>query len=180
MIVTFFFSSRRRHARYWRDWSSDVCSSDLVVLEVHLQLVHALQVEGDATSGAVDLEGVVVLAARGEPRGLEGPRSPVLEAGQEGRGVVHRHLSPPAARLLERALLYEDLRGADDLGYRADEEVGEVYDVRPDVAQSARARHLLTETPDKGQLRVEDEVLQVRRPPVPYLAEPSLLDELLR
>src|SRR3712207_6335449 len=26
---SFFFSSRRRHTRYWRDWSSDVCSSDL-------------------------------------------------------------------------------------------------------------------------------------------------------
>src|SRR3712207_2574595 len=25
----FFFSSTRRHTRYWRDWSSDVCSSDL-------------------------------------------------------------------------------------------------------------------------------------------------------
>src|SRR3712207_7434341 len=24
-----FISSRRRHTRYWRDWSSDVCSSDL-------------------------------------------------------------------------------------------------------------------------------------------------------
>src|SRR3712207_8952840 len=31
-VVTriFFFSSRRRHTRYWRDWSSDVCSSDLL------------------------------------------------------------------------------------------------------------------------------------------------------
>src|SRR5947209_14303737 len=28
-IFFFFFSSRRRHTRYWRDWSSDVCSSDL-------------------------------------------------------------------------------------------------------------------------------------------------------
>src|SRR3712207_7215248 len=28
----FFFSSRRRHTRYWRDWSSDVCSSDLLAL----------------------------------------------------------------------------------------------------------------------------------------------------
>src|SRR3712207_6940894 len=27
-----FFSSRRRHTRYWRDWSSDVCSSDLVAV----------------------------------------------------------------------------------------------------------------------------------------------------
>src|SRR5690554_7773988 len=29
MIVFFFFSSRRRHTRCGRDWSSDVCSSDL-------------------------------------------------------------------------------------------------------------------------------------------------------
>src|SRR3712207_7538843 len=31
----FFFSSRRRHTRYWRDWSSDVCSSDLHHLVEH-------------------------------------------------------------------------------------------------------------------------------------------------
>src|SRR3712207_7922147 len=29
VMYFFFFSSRRRHTRYWRDWSSDVCSSDL-------------------------------------------------------------------------------------------------------------------------------------------------------
>src|SRR3712207_7366602 len=29
IVFFFFFSSRRRHTRYWRDWSSDVCSSDL-------------------------------------------------------------------------------------------------------------------------------------------------------
>src|SRR3712207_5185497 len=28
-MAVFFFSSRRRHTSYWRDWSSDVCSSDL-------------------------------------------------------------------------------------------------------------------------------------------------------
>src|SRR2546421_12838923 len=28
----FFFSSRRRHTRSDRDWSSDVCSSDLLLL----------------------------------------------------------------------------------------------------------------------------------------------------
>src|SRR3712207_395534 len=32
-VVFFFFSSRRRHTRYWRDWSSDVCSSDLAERE---------------------------------------------------------------------------------------------------------------------------------------------------
>src|SRR5699024_11870563 len=30
--VSFFFSSRRRHTRSKRDWSSDVCSSDLPIL----------------------------------------------------------------------------------------------------------------------------------------------------
>src|SRR5439155_5782330 len=31
--LLFFFSSRRRHTRWPRDWSSDVCSSDLHELE---------------------------------------------------------------------------------------------------------------------------------------------------
>src|SRR6267143_1223966 len=30
MFVFFFFSSRRRHTRWNCDWSSDVCSSDLL------------------------------------------------------------------------------------------------------------------------------------------------------
>src|SRR5690625_5784884 len=29
LLDVFFFSSRRRHTRWPRDWSSDVCSSDL-------------------------------------------------------------------------------------------------------------------------------------------------------
>src|SRR3712207_1864662 len=33
----FFFSSRRRHTRYWRDWSSDVCSSDLWIGFSHFE-----------------------------------------------------------------------------------------------------------------------------------------------
>src|SRR5690606_40955677 len=35
----FFFSSRRRHTRFSRDWSSDVCSSDL---QVHDALVFSI------------------------------------------------------------------------------------------------------------------------------------------
>src|SRR5207249_7258449 len=33
-LVLFFFSSRRRHTRSKRDWSSDVCSSDLEYVAV--------------------------------------------------------------------------------------------------------------------------------------------------
>src|SRR5437764_15342891 len=31
VFILFFFSSRRRHTRYIGDWSSDVCSSDLMI-----------------------------------------------------------------------------------------------------------------------------------------------------
>src|SRR5438309_3419852 len=31
-LMFFFFSSRRRHTRWNCDWSSDVCSSDLVIV----------------------------------------------------------------------------------------------------------------------------------------------------
>src|SRR5690625_6585231 len=31
-MLLFFFSSRRRHTRWPRDWSSDVCSSDLPLI----------------------------------------------------------------------------------------------------------------------------------------------------
>src|SRR5690625_7958683 len=36
----FFVSSRRRHTRWPRDWSSDVCSSDLTNLELGLANNH--------------------------------------------------------------------------------------------------------------------------------------------
>src|SRR5690606_40239789 len=42
----FFFSSRRRHTRFSRDWSSDVCSSDLRLFhEDDLRLFDAEPVE---------------------------------------------------------------------------------------------------------------------------------------
>src|SRR3712207_5195722 len=50
-IDFFFFSSRRRHTRYWRDWSSDVCSSDLVVDTI----ARALGIKGE-DSGQPPLE----------------------------------------------------------------------------------------------------------------------------
>src|SRR5690606_39547575 len=34
ILSFFFFSSRSRHTRFSRDWSSDVCSSDLVDIHV--------------------------------------------------------------------------------------------------------------------------------------------------
>src|SRR5256885_7291266 len=42
MIGIFCFSSRRRHTRLQGDWSSDVCSSDLLVGSVVVQLLLAV------------------------------------------------------------------------------------------------------------------------------------------
>src|SRR5882762_7489455 len=39
-FLFFFFSSRRRHTRFKCDWSSDVCSSDLVRQEEHTYNYH--------------------------------------------------------------------------------------------------------------------------------------------
>src|SRR5690625_7459203 len=42
-MLCFFFSSRRRHTRWPRDWSSDVCSSDLIVATEHSPSIYVLQ-----------------------------------------------------------------------------------------------------------------------------------------
>src|SRR3712207_7280365 len=42
LLLLFFFSSRRRHTRYWRDWSSDVCSSDLLYESANTPLISYL------------------------------------------------------------------------------------------------------------------------------------------
>src|SRR5690606_41183137 len=50
----FFFSSRRRHTRFSRDWSSDVCSSDLIT---------DLDLDEDITSLGLQVLALVVCKA---------------------------------------------------------------------------------------------------------------------
>src|SRR2546427_9340104 len=58
-IILFFFSSRRRHTRFDCDWSSDVCSSDLILqrarelIPEHRQALQGLTVLGDQLAGAL-------------------------------------------------------------------------------------------------------------------------------
>src|SRR3712207_7656626 len=49
VIIYFFFSSRRRHTRYWRDWSSDVCSSDLRTCPTAMSPASALSLASSNT-----------------------------------------------------------------------------------------------------------------------------------
>src|SRR2546430_2827630 len=54
-VVFFFFSSRRRHTRFDCDWSSDVCSSDLVLAVVSdLFFVSRIRETGRLTGVAVE------------------------------------------------------------------------------------------------------------------------------
>src|SRR5207248_5043230 len=45
-LQEFFFSSKRRHTRSYGDWSSDVCSSDLIVVDHAGPAVDGQQVAG--------------------------------------------------------------------------------------------------------------------------------------
>src|SRR5690349_25163052 len=74
----FFFSSRRRHTRSLRDWSSDVCSSDLeepmaAAIGAGLPVQSAggsmvVDIGGGTTEVAVISLGGIVAATRSEER----------------------------------------------------------------------------------------------------------------
>src|SRR5690349_24886709 len=75
----FFFSSRRRHTRSLRDWSSDVCSSDLD--HPHPAVLEAVD---------ADVARVFATAARGMAESAEQRRAlvlaiPALERSEERR-----------------------------------------------------------------------------------------------
>src|SRR2546421_5046253 len=53
-FLIFFFSSRRRHTRSDRDWSSDVCSSDLLRLRTDDRRREGRQLTGEAGGGGID------------------------------------------------------------------------------------------------------------------------------
>src|SRR5699024_11249389 len=53
VCVLFFFSSRRRHTRSKRDWSSDVCSSDLLEMDLQGGQVYPGDILKSQADGAV-------------------------------------------------------------------------------------------------------------------------------
>src|SRR5690606_40993263 len=95
----FFFSSRRRHTRFSRDWSSDVCSSDLIEqqndallvrvvpdLMVECVVEHEAQALLPMTDAVVDPDPAALRCLRHlEPE--MGPRSEERRVGKERRAL---------------------------------------------------------------------------------------------
>src|SRR6266511_4440217 len=95
----FFFSSRRRHTRFSRDWSSDVCSSDLddvmeAVVEAGAEEVNDLGESFEVISEATDLVAVrTALQQAGidyESAETQFLPSVTVELDAEGAGKVFR------------------------------------------------------------------------------------------
>src|SRR5205085_6477408 len=75
-LLFFFFSSRRRHTRFDCDWSSDVCSSDLYIIEVHFdtEVLYYIKIQSmeigknlQATSQRIDIDGEEKIVLRMQP-----------------------------------------------------------------------------------------------------------------
>src|SRR5690349_23169931 len=94
-VCFFFFSSRRRHTRSLRDWSSDVCSSDLALLRSQRLLVAG----GHPTEGKLPLDSPPARLSNSSPPRFPSPARPIKVAqtvrqsrseerrvGKEGRG----------------------------------------------------------------------------------------------
>src|SRR5215208_953139 len=97
-VFSFFFSSRRRHTRWPRDWSSDVCSSDLAGAPGHGAALHP--VHGSVHPDEADAAGRLARSAqrhrRPDPRHR---RRGCLLGGR--RGV---RLAPPGGTRVPRVL----------------------------------------------------------------------------
>src|SRR5690625_7848308 len=98
-MYTLVFSSRRLHTRCPRDWSSDVCSSDLVPFAPTDSVTQALEAEiapVRQAAAAVDSAGAALATAPGDPTeiGRASCREYEYTYGDTGPGNVRMSHSP--------------------------------------------------------------------------------------
>src|SRR3712207_9428540 len=96
----FFFSSRRRHTRYWRDWSSDVCSSDLMLARTDPAVAELVwQTLDRMVATDPDDTGGLVAPQPGSLEVGEGKRGGEGERGELGGSRVFQKNNSTSARL---------------------------------------------------------------------------------
>src|SRR2546422_6113469 len=97
-VVFFFFSSRRRHTRCSRDWSSDVCSSDLV---------------GACAALTLDKQGVCSKAGVGVTgAGTRAVRAKGVEAALVGKRLDAATIEAAAQKAADGVDVQADLQGS--------------------------------------------------------------------
>src|SRR5579863_1752526 len=109
MVVGLFFSSRRRHTRWTGDWSSDVCSSDLI-LRLHRRICGA----SDSVRPQRFAQGMkTILVLSSHPDFAEAIRTSL---NAEQFRVVHRHTVDEGEPLLVHNLIAACVLDADLMG----------------------------------------------------------------
>src|SRR3712207_6951675 len=88
-MFCFFFSSRRRHTRYWRDWSSDVCSSDLfdAVAQQKYHWIEKIDHVHHAGNSSGIVDGASLLLIGGEQAGTDLGLTPRARVDRKKRRV---------------------------------------------------------------------------------------------
>src|SRR5436305_12572467 len=81
-VLFFFFSSRRRHTRCGRDWSSDVCSSDLETFYNQSAAARHLGIDRKLLARKIKRYGIRMPATQG---GRSAGRSEERRVGKECR-----------------------------------------------------------------------------------------------
>src|SRR3712207_4417644 len=147
--LCFFFSSRRRHTRYWRDWSSDVCSSDLpraLTIEARAERVVRQRLPGGSAWIEDPVPGPVQLVAlRDGEQAFAGGQESSASAGRRGElgpGVRLRLVPQHPQRAAEAPhLAGEQVQLAvHDRGVRATDGQRRVGDRLPDAGGGIEGR----------------------------------------
>src|ERR1035437_6402795 len=153
-----FFSSRRRHTRYWRDWSSDVCSSDLQeslyaddreVLKVVDRLVEQIKLFADQGRTKVKFQ-------------FDASPDLTLHLGVEedelvlasGLGLVERDVGVAQQLAAARAIAHGDAdAGTDREGRRRSVEVeGLAHDVEESLGDDVGSEHVFAAVDQNDEL----------------------------
>src|SRR5690606_36457745 len=87
-VLIFFFSSRRRHTRFSRDWSSDVCTQDPIdglpgqISSSYLHKIETRIADGELRAGLYAIAGTSEKSAKH-------PTSDFTSTPQKALGIVH-------------------------------------------------------------------------------------------
>src|SRR6266487_4737630 len=96
-IGVFFFSSRRRHTRWTGDWSSDVCSSDLLVSDAFAEL--GLHLGQDLLLGELWEDDGLSQSELIARLGVEPPTMTKMLQRMERAGLLRRERAPAGGRV---------------------------------------------------------------------------------